>query len=72
MPDYNWPPPEKRKYIGKRISRVDGPAKSTGRARYTYDYNPKGLLWGAILRSGGFRLATSAFRFRSFVAIRLC
>src|SRR5258708_11493155 len=51
MPDYNWPPAEKRKYIGKRISRVDGAVKSTGRAKYTYDYNPKGLLYGVIVRS---------------------
>jgi xanthine dehydrogenase YagR molybdenum-binding subunit len=51
MPDekYNWPPAEKRKQIGKRISRVDGPQKSSGRARYTYDYNPKDLLYGAMV-----------------------
>ncbi len=49
MPDYQWPPASKRKYIGTRISRVDGPVKSTGRAKYTYDYNPKGLLYGAML-----------------------
>src|SRR5438309_9171760 len=48
---YTWPPENERAYIGKRISRVDGPFKVSGRARYTYDYNPKGLLYGAVLRS---------------------
>jgi len=36
--------------LGKSISRVDGPSKSSGRAKYTYDYNPQGLLAGNILR----------------------
>ncbi|HKD90428.1 MAG TPA: xanthine dehydrogenase family protein molybdopterin-binding subunit [Terriglobales bacterium] len=48
---YAWPPENERTYIGKRISRVDGPYKVSGRAKYTYDYNPKGLLYGAVLRS---------------------
>jgi xanthine dehydrogenase YagR molybdenum-binding subunit len=29
---------------------VDGPIKASGRAKYTYDYNPKGLLYGKIVR----------------------
>src|SRR5881227_3733873 len=51
MPDYSWPPPENRNLIGKRISRVDSPVKVSGRAKYTYDYNPSGMLYGKILRS---------------------
>jgi xanthine dehydrogenase YagR molybdenum-binding subunit len=51
MAEYKWPPPEQRTLIGKRVSRVDGPVKVTGRAKYTYDYNPQGLLYGKILRS---------------------
>ena len=47
---YSYPSPEERDYIGRRLGRVDGLAKSTGRARYTYDYNPKGLLYGAFVR----------------------
>ena len=47
---YSYPPPEERDYIGRRMGRVDGVPKSTGRARYTYDYNPKGLLYGAFVR----------------------
>jgi hypothetical protein len=34
-----WPEEGKRSVIGKRISRVDGPAKVTGEAKYAYDIN---------------------------------
>ncbi len=47
---YSWPPPEERTYIGRRMGRVDGLHKSTGQAKYTYDYNPNGLLYGAFVR----------------------
>jgi xanthine dehydrogenase YagR molybdenum-binding subunit len=47
---YSWPPPDERTYIGRRMGRVDGLPKSTGHAKYTYDYNPKGLLYGAFVR----------------------
>ncbi|HTM04596.1 MAG TPA: xanthine dehydrogenase family protein molybdopterin-binding subunit [Vicinamibacterales bacterium] len=51
MPDkYTWPSADQRSYIGKRFARVDGVPKSTGKAKYTYDYNPKGLLYGAFVR----------------------
>jgi xanthine dehydrogenase YagR molybdenum-binding subunit len=50
MSQYSWPDPATRPLLGKKISRVDGPAKSSGRAKYTYDYNPQGLLAGKILR----------------------
>jgi xanthine dehydrogenase YagR molybdenum-binding subunit len=50
MSDYTWPNPETRPLLGKRISRVDGPVKVSGRAKYTFDYNPDGLLAGRILR----------------------
>ncbi len=50
MADYQWPPAGKRSLIGKRISRIDGPAKVTGRARYTYDVHPSGMLYGKIVR----------------------
>jgi len=45
-PDYSWPPREKRKVIGQRIKRVDGPMKSTGRARYASDTKVKDMLYG--------------------------
>ncbi len=50
MSQYSWPDPATRPLLGKKIDRVDGPAKSSGRAKYTYDYNPQGLLAGNILR----------------------
>ena len=48
---YTYPPADERTYVGRRMGRVDGTAKSTGHAKYTYDYNPKGLLYGAFVRS---------------------
>ena len=48
-PDYSWPPMEKRKVIGQRFKRLDGPAKSSGRAKYSSDTHPKDLLFGAYL-----------------------
>src|SRR5437867_13247298 len=43
--------PKKRRLLGTRIKRLDGPAKATGRAKYSYDINRKGMLYGAMLRS---------------------
>jgi xanthine dehydrogenase YagR molybdenum-binding subunit len=37
--------------MGKRISRLDGPDKVTGKAKYTYDVKRPGMLYGKILRS---------------------
>ena len=50
-PNYAWPPMDKRKFIGKSPKRLDGPAKSTGRAKYSSDTNPKGVLFGVYLVS---------------------
>jgi xanthine dehydrogenase YagR molybdenum-binding subunit len=49
LPDYSWPEPSKRRQIGKRISRLDGVAKSSGRAKYPSDQNPPELLQAALL-----------------------
>ncbi|MFN2385063.1 MAG: xanthine dehydrogenase family protein molybdopterin-binding subunit [Thermoanaerobaculia bacterium] len=51
MAEYAWPDASRRSQIGKRVSRVDGAAKVTGRARYTYDQNPPGLLHARMLGS---------------------
>src|SRR6266550_4689336 len=51
MANYAWPVAEKRSHIGKRISRIDGPLKATGTAKYSYDINRPGLLWAKILGS---------------------
>lgn len=51
MAEYKWPEEGKRAHIGKRISRLDGPDKLSGRAKYTYDINRPGMLFGKIVRS---------------------
>src|SRR5215831_14597293 len=47
---YSWPAAEKRSLIGKRLSRVDGPEKVSGRAKYTYDLHRPGMLYGKVVR----------------------
>ncbi len=51
MVDYSWPEPNRRALIGKRISRLDGPAKSTGGAKYPSDIRLDNLLYGKFLTS---------------------
>ncbi len=51
MAEYKWPPMEQRKLIGKRIARLDGPMKSSGRAKYPSDMNRPGLLFAVLLTS---------------------
>jgi xanthine dehydrogenase YagR molybdenum-binding subunit len=51
MADYKWPDPEQRTLIGKRISRLDGPVKVSGKAKYNSDLNRPGMLYGKVLRS---------------------
>jgi xanthine dehydrogenase YagR molybdenum-binding subunit len=48
MADYHWPPADHRALIGKRIKRIDGPQKSAGQAKYSYDINRPGMLWGKM------------------------
>jgi xanthine dehydrogenase YagR molybdenum-binding subunit len=49
MPEFKWPPTEERSLIGKRISRLDGAVKTTGKATYSYDVQRPNMLYGAIL-----------------------
>ena len=51
MPDYSWPPVDKRRVIGKRLSRIDGFVKTSGRAKYSYDIKRPEMLYGAVLTS---------------------
>lgn len=48
---YAWPPQETTTLIGRRHTRLDGMAKATGAAKYSYDMNPKGLLHVALVAS---------------------
>src|ERR1700687_2892760 len=46
-----WQWTDRLSVVGKPAPRVDGPLKATGAARYTYDIQLPGMLYGAILRS---------------------
>src|SRR5208282_6456429 len=46
-----WQWGERLSVVGKPTPRVDGPLKATGAARYSYDIELPGMLYGAILRS---------------------
>jgi xanthine dehydrogenase YagR molybdenum-binding subunit len=48
-PKYHWPP--SRSVLGTSVKRLDGPEKVTGRAKYTFDINRPGMLYGRIVRS---------------------
>jgi xanthine dehydrogenase YagR molybdenum-binding subunit len=48
---YDWPEADERKIIGTSVSRIDGPAKSSGEAKYTYDIRRPGMLVTKIYRS---------------------
>src|SRR2546421_8952348 len=43
--------PTNRRVIGTKVPRLDGPAKATGRAKYSYDINRPGMVFARILRS---------------------
>ena len=44
------PWPTNRRIIGTEVQRLDGPDKSTGRAKYSYDINRPGMLHARMLR----------------------
>ena len=45
-----WKHDQELRVVGKRIPRVDGPDKVSGRARYTFDLKLAGMLHAAVLR----------------------
>ena len=47
----SWGAASQSRLIGKRITRLSGKEKVTGKAKYTYDINRPGMLYGRILRS---------------------
>src|SRR5262245_2732604 len=51
MAKVDWPAAENRSLIGKRISRIDGPDKTTGAAKYSYDINRPGMLYAKLVTS---------------------
>ncbi|OUU20522.1 MAG: hypothetical protein CBC13_10615 [Planctomycetia bacterium TMED53] len=46
-----WQPSDRLHLIGQSYPRVDAVAKVTGTARYAYDQQPEGMIYGKILRS---------------------
>ena len=46
---YAWP--EKPVVISTRVKRLDGPDKVAGRAKYSFDINRPGMIFGKIVRS---------------------
>jgi xanthine dehydrogenase YagR molybdenum-binding subunit len=48
-PHFAWP--ATRTVLGTSVKRLDGPEKVTGRAKYTFDINRPGMLYGRIVRS---------------------
>src|SRR5690349_17799239 len=51
MAKVDWPAADKRVHMGKRISRIDAPLKTTGAAKYSYDINRPGMLWAKVVTS---------------------
>ncbi len=51
MPNYSWPAMDKRRVMGQPIKRLDGPVKSSGRAKYNSDVHPKDMLWATLVTS---------------------
>ena len=47
----SWGEASESRLIGKRITRLSGKDKVTGKAKYTFDINRPGMLYGRILRS---------------------
>jgi xanthine dehydrogenase YagR molybdenum-binding subunit len=46
-----WPSPDRRKYIGSRTSRLDGPNKVSGRHIYAYDTNRPNMIYARCVQS---------------------
>jgi xanthine dehydrogenase YagR molybdenum-binding subunit len=46
-----WQWGDKMTLVGTEVTRLDGPLKATGGARYSYDVEMPGMIYGAILRS---------------------
>ncbi|HEV8694447.1 MAG TPA: molybdopterin cofactor-binding domain-containing protein, partial [Lysobacter sp.] len=46
---WNWP--KTTTLLGTSVKRLDGPDKVTGRAKYTFDINRPGMIYGKMVRS---------------------
>jgi xanthine dehydrogenase YagR molybdenum-binding subunit len=50
-PARQWPPRAEHVLLGTSITRLDGPAKAQGRAKYAYDVVRPGMLYARVLGS---------------------
>jgi xanthine dehydrogenase YagR molybdenum-binding subunit len=50
MSKYDWPEKSRRTLLGKRIARLDGPDKVSGKAKYASDLKRPGQLYAKFLR----------------------
>ena len=48
MAKYSWP--DKPTLLSTAVKRLDGPDKVAGRAKYTYDINRPGMIFGKMVR----------------------
>jgi xanthine dehydrogenase YagR molybdenum-binding subunit len=48
-PPVSWGDPKLMRVLNKHVPRLDGPDKVTGKAKYTYDINLPGMLYGRLL-----------------------
>ena len=64
-----WDLDSKLKTVGGRSDRIDAVAKVTGKAKYAYDINLPGLLYGVILRSPHPRGAVKSVDFTKALAM---
>lgn len=56
----DWPALADTTHLGKRTTRIDGPDKVSGRAKYTYDINLPGMLYARyVLCPHGHAIVTS-------------
>jgi xanthine dehydrogenase YagR molybdenum-binding subunit len=46
---YEWPAAKDRSILGTRVSRLDGPWKVRGTAKYSYDRNLQGMLFARLV-----------------------
>ncbi|MCH7909600.1 MAG: xanthine dehydrogenase family protein molybdopterin-binding subunit, partial [Candidatus Hydrogenedentes bacterium] len=51
MAELQWPDADRRKLIGSRMTRLDGPVKATGAAKYAYDMNRPDMLYAKIFQA---------------------
>jgi xanthine dehydrogenase YagR molybdenum-binding subunit len=49
--DKKWPTLDEATHLGRRIERLDGPDKVSGRAKYTYDIHRPNMVWAKFVLS---------------------